>query len=108
MREPAFWWRKIGLASGLLAPAAACYGAIAARRMLRPGARAGVPVLCVGNFTLGGAGKTPAVMQLAKLLQEAGERVFCLSRGDGGGVAGPKRVVAHSDHVLGTGETAAI
>src|SRR5476649_1033652 len=83
MREPAFWWRKAGLACGLLAPAAACYGAIAARRMARPGARAGVPVLCVGNFTLGGAGKTPAVMRLAKMLQEAGERPFCLSRGYG-------------------------
>jgi tetraacyldisaccharide 4'-kinase len=92
MREPAFWWRKAGLASGLLAPAAACYGAIAARRMMRSGARAGVPVLCVGNFTLGGAGKTPAVMWLAKMLQEAGERPFCLSRGYGGSLAGPKLV----------------
>jgi tetraacyldisaccharide 4''-kinase len=106
MREPAFWWRKVGLASGLLAPAAACYGAIAARRMLRQGTRAGVPVLCVGNFTLGGAGKTPAVMRLAKLLQEAGERVFCLSRGYGGSLAGPKRVDAHSDHAAQVGDEA--
>ena len=106
MREPAFWWRKIGLASGLLAPAAACYGAIAARRMLRQGTRAGVPVLCVGNFTLGGAGKTPAVMRLAKLLQEAGERVFCLSRGYRGSLAGPKRVDAHSDHAAQVGDEA--
>ena len=106
MREPAFWWRKAGLASGLLAPAAACYGAIAARRMLRQGTRAGVPVLCVGNFTLGGAVKTPAVMRLAKLLQEAGERVFCLSRGYGGSLAGPKRVDAHSDHAAQVGDEA--
>jgi tetraacyldisaccharide 4'-kinase len=106
MREPAFWWRKAGLASGLLAPAAACYGAIAARRMLRPGARAGVPVLCVGNFTLGGTGKTPTVMRLAKLLQAAGERVFCLSRGYGGSLAGPKRVDAHSDHAAQVGDEA--
>jgi tetraacyldisaccharide 4'-kinase len=106
MREPAFWWRKAGLASGLLAPAAACYGAIAARRMLRQGTRAGVPVLCVGNFTLGGAGKTPAVMRLAKLLQEAGERVFCLSRGYGGSLASPKRVDAHSDHAAQVGDEA--
>src|ERR1039458_1115393 len=106
MREPAFWWRKAGLASGLLAPAAACYGAIAARRMARPGARAGVPVLCVGNFTHGGAGKTPAVMRLAKMLQEAGERVFCLSRGYGGSLAGPKRVDAHSDRAAQVGDEA--
>jgi tetraacyldisaccharide 4'-kinase len=94
------------LASGLLAPAAACYGAIAARRMARPGARAGVPVLCVGNFTHGGAGKTPAVMRLAKMLQEAGERVFCLSRGYGGSLAGPKRVDAHSDRAAQVGDEA--
>jgi len=106
MREPAFWWRKAGLASGLLAPAAACYGAIAARRMLRQGTRAGVPVLCVGNFTHGGAGKTPTVMRLAKLLQEAGERVFCLSRGYGGSLAGPKRVDAHCDHAAQVGDEA--
>ena len=61
MREPAFWWRNAW--RGLLAPVAACYGAIAARRM-DARASAGVPVLCVGNFTLGGAGKTPAAMML--------------------------------------------
>ena len=97
---------KPGLASGLLAPAAACYGAIAARRMARSGARAGVPVLCVGNFTLGGAGKTPTVMTLAKMLQEAGERVFCLSRGYGGSLAGPKLVDAHSERAAQVGDEA--
>jgi tetraacyldisaccharide 4'-kinase len=104
MREPAFWWRKAGLAAGLLAPAAACYGAIAARRMARPSARAGVPVLCVGNFTHGGAGKTPAVMTLVKMLQDAGERPFCLSRGYGGSLAGPKLVDAHSDGAAQVGD----
>ncbi|HEY0224654.1 MAG TPA: tetraacyldisaccharide 4'-kinase [Pseudolabrys sp.] len=89
MRDPAFWWRKPGLASGLLSPFAAVYGAVAAARMAGLGDRAGLPVICVGNFTLGGAGKTPAVMWLAKMLQEAGERPFCLSRGYGGSAAGP-------------------
>ena len=90
MREPAFWWRKPGLASGLLSPLAGAYGAIARRRLARAGARAGVPVLCVGNFTLGGTGKTPLVMALAKMLIEGGERVFCLSRGYGGSARRPK------------------
>jgi tetraacyldisaccharide 4'-kinase len=106
MREPAFWWRKAGLASGLLAPAAACYGAIAARRMARQGSRVGVPVLCVGNFTLGGAGKTPAVMRLAKMLLEVGERVFCLSRGYGGSLAGPKLVDIKTDRAAQVGDEA--
>jgi tetraacyldisaccharide 4'-kinase len=106
MREPSFWWRKPGVASGLLAPAAACYGAIAARRMTRQGARAGVPVLCVGNFTLGGAGKTPAAMMLAKMFQAAGERPFCLSRGYGGSLPGPKTVDAHADTATQVGDEA--
>jgi tetraacyldisaccharide 4'-kinase len=106
MREPAFWWRKAGLITSLLAPLAAGYGAIAARRMRRPGARAGVPVLCVGNFTLGGAGKTPTTMTMAMMLMEAGERPFCLSRGYGGGVPGPKRVDAHADTAAQVGDEA--
>jgi tetraacyldisaccharide 4'-kinase len=81
MREPAFWWHKPGLCAGLLTPIAVCYGAIAARRMTRTGQRAGLPVVCVGNFTLGGAGKTPAAIAIARMLGETGERVFCLSRG---------------------------
>jgi tetraacyldisaccharide 4'-kinase len=89
MRDPSFWWRERSAAAALLAPAAACYGAIAARRMARPGCRAPVPVICVGNFTVGGAGKTPTAIALARLLVEAGRRPFFLSRGYGGRVAGP-------------------
>src|SRR5271169_2767108 len=106
MREPAFWWRNAGLAAGLLAPAAACYGAVAARRMKRQGERAAVPVLCVGNFTHGGAGKTPTAMWLAKMLQEVGERPFCLSRGYGGSLAGPQRVDAKTDAAALVGDEA--
>jgi tetraacyldisaccharide 4'-kinase len=106
MREPAFWWRKPALAAALLAPAAALYGAIAARRMMRQGTRVGVPVLCVGNFTHGGAGKTPTALWLTKMLQDAGERPFCLSRGYGGSQAGPKRVDAHSDDAAHVGDEA--
>ncbi len=106
MREPGFWWRKAGLGAGLLAPAAAVYGAVAARRMARQGAQAGVPVFCVGNFTLGGAGKTPTVIAIAKLLRELGERLFCLSRGYGASVAGPKQVDPHSDTAAQVGDEA--
>jgi tetraacyldisaccharide 4'-kinase len=94
MREPAFWWQggdasAATAAAALLAPAATLFGAIAAGRMAHAGARAGVPVLCVGNFTLGGAGKTPAAIALARLLMAAGHRPFFLSRGYGGRLAGP-------------------
>jgi tetraacyldisaccharide 4'-kinase len=89
MRDPAFWWTERSAAAALLSPAAACYGAIAARRMARPGYKALVPVICVGNFTVGGAGKTPTAIALARFLLQAGRRPFFLSRGYGGRVAGP-------------------
>jgi tetraacyldisaccharide 4'-kinase len=94
MREPAFWWQAgaapaAGAAAALLAPAASLYGAIAAWRMARAGQRARVPVLCVGNFTLGGAGKTPAAIALARLVMAARRHPFFLSRGYGGRLAGP-------------------
>src|SRR5262249_32357117 len=104
MREPAFWWRRAGLAARLLAPFGLVYGTIATRRIARKGAIARVPVLCVGNFTLGGTGKTPTVMMLARMLKEAGERPFCLSRGYGGDLAGPKLVDAHTDVAARVGD----
>ena len=92
MREPAFWWRDTGLATGLLAPFAALYGAVASRRLTRDGHRAGVPVICIGNLTVGGAGKTPTAMAVARMLAGAGETPVLLSRGYGGALAGPLRV----------------
>ena len=106
MRDPAFWWRKTGLASALLAPASVVYSGIAARRMAQCGASAGVPVICIGNFTLGGSGKTPAVLAIARMLQDAGEHVFCLSRGYGGSVKGPKQVDPHGNHAGQVGDEA--
>ncbi len=97
LRAPAFWWRKPGLASLLLAPAGALYGAIAAMRLARHGERAKVPVLCVGDPTVGGGGKTPAVIALAKMLSAAGEKPFILSRGYGGRAQGPAFVVPGMD-----------
>ena len=64
-------------------PLGALYGAVAARRLQREGFDAGVPVLCVGNYHVGGAGKTPMVLALAKLLRDLGETPVVLSRGYG-------------------------
>ncbi|MDE2376209.1 tetraacyldisaccharide 4'-kinase [Bradyrhizobium sp.] len=92
MREPAFWYRPRSFKSHLLRPLSALYGAIAARRMTREGLAAGIPVLCVGNYHVGGAGKTPTVLALAKLLRELGEAPVVLSRGYGGRLEGPVMV----------------
>ncbi|MGE3145332.1 MAG: tetraacyldisaccharide 4'-kinase [Pseudorhodoplanes sp.] len=92
MREPAFWWRAPGLAAALLQPVAWGYGAIAGARMRRDGASAGIPVICIGNLTLGGTGKTPAAIAVATLLLQRGEIPCFLSRGYGGRLPGPLRV----------------
>jgi tetraacyldisaccharide 4'-kinase len=76
----------------LLTPLGAIYGAIAARRLAREGIDAGIPVLCVGNYHVGGAGKTPTVLALVNLLRDAGEAPIVLSRGYGGRLRGPVKV----------------
>ena len=90
MREPELWWQPGR--GALLSPLAAIYGAVAWLRMQSRGRRAGVPVICLGNLTVGGAGKTPAALAVARLLLAAHERPFFLSRGYGGRLAGPLRV----------------
>jgi tetraacyldisaccharide 4'-kinase len=92
MREPPFWWRQSGPAAAMLAPFAAIYGAVAARRLAQPGAKAGVPGVCIGNPTVGGAGKTPAALTVARMLAADGETPVFLTRGYGGRLAGPVRV----------------
>jgi tetraacyldisaccharide 4'-kinase len=92
MREPAFWHAPKSWKSHLLRPLGALYGTIAAQRLRRKGFDAGVPVLCVGNYHVGGAGKTPTVLALAKLLRELGETPVVLSRGYGGKRRGPLMV----------------
>ena len=92
MREPAFWYRPRSPKSHLLSPLGALYGAITARRMARKGFDAGIPVICVGNYHVGGAGKTPTVLALTKLLRELGETPVVLSRGYGGRLKGPVMV----------------
>jgi tetraacyldisaccharide 4'-kinase len=93
MRAPTFWANRTpSPAAHLLRPLGALYGAVAARRLRRPGARAALPVVCVGNFTAGGAGKTPTALALGRLLVAMGHRPAFLSRGYGGRLAGPVQV----------------
>jgi len=92
MHEPDFWYRPSSWMSRLLMPLAAVYGVIAGQRLQRQGIDAGVPVLCVGNYHLGGAGKTPMVLALVMLLRDLGETPVVLSRGYGGRLRGPLMV----------------
>lgn len=83
MRPPAFWLRD-GLWSRVLQPAASVVARLTARRVARPGWTATVPVLCIGNAGVGGAGKTTVVLDVVARLQARGRRVHCLTRGYGG------------------------
>lgn len=85
MKAPGFWAvARPTLAARLLAPVGALYGTVVARRMQQAGQRVAVPVVCIGNFVVGGGGKTPAAMAIAQMLLDMGERVAFISRGYGG------------------------
>jgi tetraacyldisaccharide 4'-kinase len=82
MRSPAFW-NEDGVLPRLLAPAASLYAAATAIRVARPGWQAPVPVICVGNASVGGSGKTPVALDLAARLLAQGRSPHFLSRGHG-------------------------
>jgi tetraacyldisaccharide 4'-kinase len=84
---PAFWWSKPGLQAWVLAPLSWAYGKVAGNRM-RGGisARAPLPVICVGNFTVGGSGKTPLALAVAKAAKAEGFKPGFITRGHGGTV----------------------
>lgn len=94
MRAPDFWrGTETGLAATLLAPLGAAYGVLGRLRAVGVTPwRAPVPVICVGNLTVGGTGKTPTVLALAARLQARGLSVATLSRGYGGRERGPLQV----------------
>ncbi|HQF31372.1 MAG TPA: tetraacyldisaccharide 4'-kinase [Hyphomicrobiales bacterium] len=93
MKAPDFWWRRDAAATALsflLSPIAAIVGRVAGMRMLKAGATVPVPVVCVGNFIAGGAGKTPLAMALAELaIAELGRKPAFLTRGYRGRLRGP-------------------
>lgn len=93
-QPPAFWWRAPGLAARLLWPVGQMVGALTLRRMAQAGDAVAAPVICIGNPTVGGAGKTPTALWLLDRLAAADARPFALLRGHGGAVTTPTRVDA--------------
>ena len=78
MRTPEFWnpGSNGGAQASLLAPLAWSYGVAGQiRRSFVTSRRVGVPVICVGNVTAGGGGKTPTALALAKLSDTAATKV---------------------------------
>jgi tetraacyldisaccharide 4'-kinase len=103
MRAPRFWDRDVDPKSRegapvtrlLLSPLAAIYSSITARRIAdTTPAELDIPIICVGNLTAGGSGKSPVVSALRKHVHSTfpDKRVATLSRGYGGKLKGPVRV----------------
>ena len=103
MRPPEFWSRppsRPGIAAWLLSPVAAIYGAIVRAKLRRPPQyRPPVPVICIGNLTLGGAGKTPVAIAILDRLTAMRASPVALTRGYGGSQNGP--LVVEPDHLSG-------
>jgi tetraacyldisaccharide 4'-kinase len=98
LRPPGFWQHDGSrLAPALLAPFAALTAAATARRVARPGWRAPVPVLCCGNVTVGGSGKTTLALDLLRRLAARGAAPHALLRGYGGTARGPRAVRPRDD-----------
>ena len=108
---PRDWYRRdrrspgaVGLA---LIAASRIWTLATARRLARGGGvDPGVPVICVGNLTMGGTGKTPVVRALTALLEAEGRRSAILSRGHGGRSRGPMRVDPLRDDAATVGDEA--
>jgi tetraacyldisaccharide 4'-kinase len=89
MRAPEFW-QADGALARLLAPLGAAFAAAGRlRALVTTPVRAPVPVVCVGNLSVGGTGKTPVAIALARRPAAAGRAPHLLSRGYGGSARGP-------------------
>lgn len=93
MQAPDFWKVDSGL-SRVLTPIGWIFDVIGSlRRYWQTPVRVDCPVVCIGNFVAGGAGKTPVAMAIAELCHHRGLAPHFLTRGYGGKLPGPVRVV---------------
>ena len=105
--EPPSWWYEgpVPAAAWALWPIAAVYGRIVERRFRTASPyRSKLPVICIGNVTLGGAGKTPLALKVASLLRGAGKNPGFLTRGYGGSERGPYLLTSAADDAEKVGD----
>lgn len=105
MAEPRFWQSRKHPVSLALLPVSLIYrGLEAANRKFTHAQHPGKPVICVGNLTAGGAGKTPTVRWLAEKMAAKNRQPAILSRGYGGSEKGPLKVDAALHTAQGVGD----
>ncbi len=108
-RDEPWWWyphgREVRWPSRALQPVGAIWGYVAERRLrvARP-YRSRLPVICVGNFTAGGTGKTPLCLFLAGVLKQQGHRPVFLTRGYGSEAREPSWVDPDFDTAARVGD----
>ncbi|RJG45682.1 tetraacyldisaccharide 4'-kinase [Mesorhizobium sp. DCY119] len=102
---PPFWWERPDWRAYALSPLSTLYGMVAARRMASAKRETvDLPVLCIGNFTVGGTGKTPVAIALARQARAMNLTPGILSRGHGGGFSQPHIVDVHHDSAKHVGD----
>ncbi len=102
---PKWWYRRAPAATvapWLLKPLSRLWEKRTARRIATTTpADPGAPVICVGNLTAGGSGKTPVVMEITRLLRSRGLGARILASGYGGQAKGPIEVTGDSTEAFG-------
>ncbi len=110
MRAPEFWYprsdeRNGSLASTVLLPLSWLYQIGARiREVISTPYHSSVPIICIGNISVGGTGKTPLCQALAQQLQSRGHRVSVVTRGYGGSIVGPVQVDVNLHSFIDVGD----
>ena len=95
LKTPNFWFKKDSFLITILYPLSKLYIFFSKLRHQKTKAVSlKTPLICVGNATVGGAGKTPTSIAIAKLLKNLNLKPGFLTRGYGGETKGPFRVNA--------------
>lgn len=92
MKPPDFWYQHPGFLAAFFAPIGYSVARYMRRHTKKCGYVASIPVICVGNLVVGGAGKTPTVIAIVEMLKAQGRNPHILMRGYGGSARGPLKV----------------
>ena len=105
MRAPDFWYRPRDAEAQILSPLGWIYAAAGrVRQAVTVPIKATVPVICVGNLTAGGTGKTPVAIAIAQRVEALGFKPGFLTRGYGAQVKGPMTVDPSLDDAQAVGD----
>ena len=106
LHPPSWWQNETGhILPKYLNPLGQLYGQVVkARFRYTTPYQSKIPVICIGNFTLGGTGKTPIAIKFADILQELGWQPSFLSRGYKGKISGPVLVDPQYHNAVDVGD----